>query len=288
MIHVILFALALACGMLSYQVAVFVRFAVAVERERRRRVEQALGAVEVPGGRRSSAGGLSSRPISVYRRFYEGRLLRAGRPTELDFGEFIGLSLAMGIGFVAVSASLDADRVMLMVAGGAGYTLPWLWLGDRARERTRSIVRDLPAFMDLLTLSVSAGLDFTSAIARIIERGKPCALYDELRFLLLEIKLGSSRRTALRNLAERLMVPEVDSLAAAIIQADQYGAPLGNALRVQAEYIRVSRHQAVEKRAGQAVILVSLPTVFFLIPCVFLILVGPYLADLVGAFNSGF
>ena len=163
-----------------------------------------------------------------------------------------------------------------------------MWLKDQAERRGRAIIRELPGFMDLLTLSVEAGLDFTSAMGRIVERSKPTPLILEMRTLLMEIRLGSSRRSALRGIAARLALGEVESLATAIVQADQYGASLGATLRIQSEQIRSVRYQMAERRAGRAAVLVSLPTVLFLIPCVFLILVGPYVGELAIAFRGGF
>jgi len=124
-------------------------------------------------------------------------------------------------------------------------------------------------------------------VARIIDRATPSALTEEMRIVLLEIRLGAARRAALRSLSGRLDLPEIRALAAAIIQADRYGVSLGQTLRIQAEQVRARRFERAEQRAGRAAVLISLPTVLFLVPCVFLILVGPYVPEVLRSLGTG-
>jgi tight adherence protein C len=152
------------------------------------------------------------------------------------------------------------------VALGASY--PLLWLRDKAKARAQAIVRALPYNLDLLTLSVEAGLDFAAAIGKVVEKGRKGPLADELSLLLRELKLGKTREEALRNLAARAGIASVSSLVSALVQADRMGTPLGKVLRVE-------RTQRAEKLANEAPVKMLFPLVCFIFPTVFLMLFGP-------------
>jgi pilus assembly protein TadC len=156
-----------------------------------------------------------------------------------------------------------------------GLLLPWIWLRDCERTRKRSIRRDLPYALDLLTLSVEAGLDFTAALARIIRRRPHTALSQELGETLRQIQMGVPRADALRSLADRVVMEEVFSVTSALIQADELGASLGPTLRVQADYFRVRRAQAAEKAAMEAPVKLLFPLICFFFPATFIVLFGP-------------
>lgn len=255
--------------------------------ERRRRIALALGVV----GRDSLGRGSGRRAglaLADARSALEALSYRAGQPAELSLeGLLWRCSLLAAIPLLALVVLDLGLWLALPLAVGAGL-VPLFWLRQRAETRRIEIVRALPGFMDLLVLSVESGLDFTSAVRRIVARAAPSPLMEEMRLLIMEIRLGTTRREALRNVAQRLRIPEISALAMAIGQADQYGAPLGRTLRVQAEQVRERRYQRAEERAGRAAVLVSLPTVLFLVPCVFLILVGPYLPEVMSTLNTGF
>jgi len=156
-----------------------------------------------------------------------------------------------------------------------GYIMPWVWLRDRERARKKSIRRDLPYALDLLTLSVEAGLDFTAAIARIVRRRPESPLSQELSESLRQIQMGVPRADALRDLNDRVHMEEIFSVTSALIQADELGASLGPILRVQADTFRVRRAQAAEKQAMEAPVKLLFPLICFFFPATFIVIFGP-------------
>jgi len=156
-----------------------------------------------------------------------------------------------------------------------GLLVPWIWLRDQDRVRKRKIRRDLPYALDLLTLSVEAGLDFTAAIARIVRRRPDTALSQELGETLRQIQMGVPRAEALRDLTDRVQMEEVFSVTSALIQADELGASLGPILRVQADTFRVRRAQAAEKQAMEAPVKLLFPLICFFFPATFIVIFGP-------------
>ena len=155
------------------------------------------------------------------------------------------------------------------------YAFPGLWLRSALRARHRSIQRSLPFVLDLLTLSVEAGLDFMNAMQRIVERRRLDAIGEEFVRVLREIQLGKTRRAALRDMADRVDQPEVRSVVNALVQADELGVGIAQILRIQADQMRQRRFERAEKMANQAPVKMLFPLVAFIFPAVFLILLGP-------------
>lgn len=156
-----------------------------------------------------------------------------------------------------------------------GWVFPYIWLHDQIRKRQRAIGRSLPYNMDLLTLSVEAGLDFQAALGTVVEKGQPGPLQEELNILLSEIRLGKTRSEALRNLADRIQMTEVSAFVANLIQADKMGTSLGKVLRIQSTQMRIARTHRAEKLANEAPVKMLLPLIGCIFPTVFLILFGP-------------
>jgi tight adherence protein C len=152
---------------------------------------------------------------------------------------------------------------------------PRMWLKQAIALRHKLIVRALPFVMDLLTLSVEAGLDFMAAARGIITRRRPDALGEELSRVLMEIQLGSTRRDALKHMADRIDHPDIHSLVTALAQADELGVSIGAILRIQSDQIRSKRFMRAEKLANEAPVKMLFPLVAFIFPSVFLILLGP-------------
>ncbi|MCX6996539.1 MAG: type II secretion system F family protein [Kiritimatiellaeota bacterium] len=157
------------------------------------------------------------------------------------------------------------------------FAWPGLWLQGSIRARHRQIEFALPFVLDLLTLSVEAGLDFMTAIKRIIDRRAVDAFGEELIRAFREVQLGSTRRDALRAMAERVGQTDVLSVVHALVQADELGVSIGSMLRIQAEQIRTRRFQRAEKLANEAPVKMLFPLVAFIFPSVFIILLGPIL-----------
>lgn len=158
---------------------------------------------------------------------------------------------------------------------------PTMWLKATIRARHREIERGLPFILDLLTLSVEAGLDFMTAIRRLIERRKMDALNEEFIRAVREMQVGRTRKDALRDMAERVQQPDLTSVVSSLIQADELGVGIGTILRVQADQMRVRRFQRAEKLANEAPIKLLFPLVCFIFPCVFLVLLGPIFLELI-------
>lgn len=205
-------------------------------------------------------------------------LERAGRPRELTAPEMFALSelgfASFALMGVLLWASLDAWQ--FLVAGPAfGAALPVIWLRDRVRERMHLVTRALPYSLDLLTLSVEAGLDFAAALGKVVEKGRAGPLRDELSLTLRELKLGKTREEAMRNLAARIDLPSLTSFVSSLLQADRMGTPLGKILRILATQMRVERTHRAEKLANEAPVKLLLPLVGCIFPTLFLMLFGP-------------
>jgi tight adherence protein C len=157
----------------------------------------------------------------------------------------------------------------------AGGLLPTLSLDDRVKRRHNTMLRQLPFHLDLLTLGVEAGLDFTAALAKMVEKGKPGPLREEFSFMLSQIRVGVSRSQAMRDLATRVDLPQLTTFLSALIQADKLGMSIGKVLRVQSESVRVERSQRAEKRANEAPVKILIPLVLFVFPTIWIILFAP-------------
>ena len=209
----------------------------------------------------------------------DGWLRKAGRPLELTAGEVVALMEIAAVLFFAGGVALSwwlrlgFAAWSLGLVGGAAY--PLLWLRDRMRLRQRAIVRGLPYGIDLLTLAVEAGLDFTAALAKVVEKGPKGPLAEELSVAIRELRMGKTREDALRQLARRVDLPPLTSFVQALVQADRMGTPLGKVLRVLSTQMRNERTQRAEKLANEAPVKLVLPLVFFIFPTLFLVLFGP-------------
>lgn len=157
---------------------------------------------------------------------------------------------------------------------------PGQWLKQAVALRHMHIIRALPFIIDLLTLSVEAGLDFMTALKNIIERRRPDAIAEEFSRMLFEIQLGKTRRHALQSMAERIRHPDITTLANALIQADEMGVSIGAILRIQSGEIRSRRFMRAEKLANEAPVKMLFPLVVFIFPVVFLVLLGPIVAQM--------
>jgi len=209
----------------------------------------------------------------------EGWLRKAGCPRDLGAGELVlamqvgaASLLAVGVG-LSVWLGLGAGVCLLCAVAGAGF--PLLWLRDQVRARHRALARALPYGLDLLTLSVEAGLDFPAALAKVVDKGRSGPLADELSVVLKELRLGKTREEALRNLGRRVDLPALTSFVQALVHADRMGTPLGKVLRILSTHLRIERSQRAEKLANEAPVKLLLPLVLFIFPTLFLMLFGP-------------
>jgi len=165
--------------------------------------------------------------------------------------------------------------VALFVIGG--WFFPESWLRDQVKKRHKKITRELPYNMDLLTLSVEAGLDFQAAVGTVVQKGKQGPLSEELNLMLKHLRMGKTREEALRMMADRVDLPALNSFVAALIQADRMGTSLGKVLRIQSTQMRIERTQRAEKLANEAPVKMLFPLIACIFPTVFMVLFGPIL-----------
>jgi len=204
------------------------------------------------------------------------KLMSAGEP--LDVSRLLALKFLLIILLpIIVFIILKPKPEALIFCIFVGYFLPDFWLAQRRKKRRTAILKYLPHVIDLLNICVGAGLDFMVAVNRVIQEFRPCVIVDELKMMAREIQMGSSRRDALKNIAKRVNSPEVVSFVRTLLQADRMGTPIGDALRMQAEEIRMRRFQRGEEMALKAPIKLLLPLLLFILPVVMIIVAGPVL-----------
>ena len=179
-------------------------------------------------------------------------------------------------------AAQPSNNLMLASVFGVVlfYFFPLLWLRRSLKQRHLNIQRALPFVLDLLTLSVEAGMDFMSALQRNCERRKLDPLNEELIRMTREIQMGLPRRVALRNMAIRVDMQDLRALTNALIQADELGVSIGAILRIQSDQMRGRRFERAEKLANEAPVKLLGPLVIFIFPSVFLVLLGPMIFKL--------
>jgi tight adherence protein C len=201
-------------------------------------------------------------------------------------GGLIAVSVIGGL-LLAISGLGAAVGLMLALGGAAiGFIAPDFYINSRVRGRKAIMQAELPNVLDLLCVSVEAGLGFDAALVKLSERMQG-PLVDEFNLVLHEMRIGESRAAALKNLSERVEVPEVSQFCRAIIQADQLGIALSRILRVQSHDMRIKRQLAAEEKAMKAPIKMLFPTVMFIFPAMFVVALGPAALNLMNAFSGG-
>jgi tight adherence protein C len=212
----------------------------------------------------------------------ELRLAMAGNPADMRTADFLGLKAV--VAFLAAALSLAVLGLLggnfgfglsaAAVLGIVGFLLPDFWLSRRISRRRKEILLAIPDTLDLLTISVRAGLGFDAALGKVVEKTKG-PLADEFRRALAEIRVGKSRREALRDIVARTQVPALANFIGAIIQAEQLGVSISKVLQVQSEQLRIERRQRAEEMAAKAPIKMLFPLVGCIFPSLFIIILGP-------------
>jgi tight adherence protein C len=234
-----------------------------------------------------------------------GAMLRINRRENLELVQqrllAAGLNHVSTSGFLAAKGILAGGGALLgiifwvatgksvmlvMVLGFAamGYVVPGYFVGARSRHRRDAVESALPDALDLLAVSVEAGLGFDAAISKLIEH-MDGPLIDEFGLALSEMRVGEARQDALKKLSARVDSPELSAFVRAIIQADQLGISLGRILRVQAVDSRLKRQAAAEEKAMKAPIKMLFPTVLFIFPAMFIVILGPAMLSLSKVFG---
>lgn len=211
------------------------------------------------------------------------QLTLAGNPGDLKPQEFIVLKLTLCALTLVAGFLLPISFLNVVILAAAAWLAPELYLHEKIKNRQLAITLAIPDVLDLLTVSVEAGLGFDAAVAKVIEKIEG-SLADEFRRMLYEMRIGRSRREALRDLSERTGVPYLQNFASAVIQADQLGVSISKVLRIQSQEIRRQRRQKAEEEAMKAPIKMLLPLVALVFPSLFIVLLGPAILQFAALF----
>jgi len=222
------------------------------------------------------------------------RLELAGNPYNWGPTELLGVrglsalicgALPLGL-LILARAPLPNLVLFTALLGVLGFYLPLIWLGRKIKRRQGEILKALPDALDLLTITVEAGLGFDAAMNKVTEKWD-----NELGWAfartIAEISMGKGRKAALRDMADRAEVTELTSFVAAIIQADQLGVSIARVLRIQSEQMRIRRRQRAEELAQQAPIKMMIPLTFLIFPSILVVLLGPAIPKLRDVFVTG-
>ncbi len=229
---------------------------------------------------RLTAHGITGRLPPAWLERVHTQLLRASASYLLLAEDFVALQIVAGVlgALLALACALAVGLPVFfpsLVVGGIGFLLPLLWLRERRQRRDRVVLRFLPIYLDYLTLAVDAGLNFAGALQQAIDHGPETVLRQEFGMVLRDIKAGLTRAQSLRRLHERVALPEIGSLVAAVNQADRAGGSIGRVLRAQASRSRTERFQRAEKLAMEAPVKLLGPLVLFIFPTTFLVIAFP-------------
>ncbi len=241
----------------------------------------------VPNLRRLASG----RHFKSAREKADVMIMSGGLEGLLTGTEFVSLKILMPVvcgslwaAFVFLLSGLlpnsfISDNLVLLIGMGAlwFYVYPLMWLRGTVKRRHFAIMRALPFVLDLLTLSVEAGMDFMSALQRNCERRNLDPLNEELIRMTHEIQAGTPRRTALKNMSARVRQPDLGGVVHALVQADELGVPIGSILRIQSDQLRSRRFDRAEKLAHEAPVKMLGPLMLCIFPAVFVILLAPLL-----------
>lgn len=216
------------------------------------------------------------------RAWYEKRVMLAGKPYGLEPEGFVVLKYILLCLMVLPGVIIRSWWVLLCFLI-LGYYLPDLFLKICINNRQEKITKSLPDVLDMLSVSVEAGLGFDAALQKVVEKGQG-PLIMEFQQTLHEMRIGKPRREALKDMAARMEVEDVSTFVGAMVQADQLGVSISNVLKVQAEQVRQKRRQRAEEKAQKAPVKILIPLLFFIFPTIFLILLGPAAIQLLRMF----
>jgi tight adherence protein C len=245
---------------------------------------------------------LLGRLVGIGRRFtpsnYSDRvrqkLERAGNPSGWSVERvlaykvvgFAGMTVASTSFSLFVGTGLGLSLVVIAAGAAAGYFGPDMYLYQKGAERAESMRKTFPDALDLLTISVEAGLGFDAALSHVAKNIEG-PLADEFSRVLQEMQIGLGRAGALRALGERTTLDEMRGFVSAMVQADAFGIPIGKVLRVQSSEIRIKRRQRAEEQAQKLPVKILFPLILFILPCLFIVVLGPAAISIIATFSSG-
>lgn len=214
---------------------------------------------------------------------YERKLLTAGNPLGLTVENYLILKYCAPPTGAFIGLIIGSVWVLLLLLL-AGLFMPDLWLKASEERRKDEMLRNLPDILDLLSVSVEAGLSFDGALQKVIEKSRG-PLTKEFEIALREIEMGKQRREALKDLAERVNIDDVSLFVGSVMQAEQLGVPMANVLRLQSKQVRENRRMRAEEKAQKAPVKILIPMMFFIFPTIFIVLLGPAMIKLLDNFK---
>lgn len=226
-----------------------------------------------------------------YAAWIDQQLAGAGRPKEWPLARVIMIKpvLALiGVVFglmIFLAAKSPGTFVLMLAIGTLCYFTPDLLLRNVAEKRRKAIQLELPNTLDNMLISVQAGLGFETAMGRAGANGTG-PLAEELIRTLQDIQVGRSRKDAYLAMAERIDVPDVRSFVRSVVQADTYGIAIAGVLKAQAQDMRIKRRQRAEEHAMKMPVKMLFPLIFFILPALFIVLLGPTVLSIVEVFSS--
>ncbi|MEK8031093.1 type II secretion system F family protein [Ideonella sp. DXS29W] len=209
---------------------------------------------------------------------YLAKLRRAGQEYALTPLQFFGGKLVSAVAGACMAVALASDDnffLALCMGGGLGFIYPNIWLSDHTKKRNLAILKALPFFLDIVTLSIESGLNLTGGLQKSVDKCKPGPLMVEINRVLREVRAGKPRVDALRDMADRLDYPPMSSLVSALVQGELMGSSLAPILRAQSDQRRTERFQRAEKLAMEAPVKMLGPLIMFIFPCTFIVLGFP-------------
>jgi tight adherence protein C len=222
----------------------------------------------------------------------EHKVFKAGNPGNLTVKDWVNLQAVLVLGLPVLTLLLGrsfnspiTNLLFLIFAEIAmGFVIPGFVLSKMVTSRQKLILNSLPDVMDILTVSVEAGLGFDGALSKVVDK-KPGPLASEFEKVLQEIKIGKQKKEALRDMAQRVDIQDLSAFVGAVVQADQFGVGIANVLRIQAEQMRQKRRQRAQEKAMKAPIKMLIPMVIFIFPTLFIVLLGPVVLQLIDQFG---
>lgn len=210
------------------------------------------------------------------------KLELAGNPNGWTAADFLGVRglaalVCGGLPFTVMLMNSTSPMSLLGYTVGLtalGFFLPGYWLGGKIKARQKEILKSMPDALDIMTISIEAGMGFDQAMAKVTEKWDT-ELSHSFRRAVSEMRMGKSRREALRDMSNRIELDEMTSWVAAIIQADQLGVSMSKVMRIQSEQMRIKRRQRAEEAAAKAPIKMLIPMAFLIFPAIFIVLLGP-------------
>lgn len=224
----------------------------------------------------------------TYRKRISRLLYTSGLDSELNTDEFIGLQLVWGALFPVIlsvlnfALQLEMPWAFVIALGLGGFYFPEMHCKNAKLQRNKQILIDLPFHIDLLALSIEAGMDFIGAIERVSDKSEASPLGQEFKSVLRDIKLGSTRAEALRKMSDRLDMSEINSFITMIVDSDATGGEIGKVLKDQSVQMRIERFARAEKAGARASQMILIPMMLFILPAIFIMVFGPVVLQFMG------